>query len=96
MKYDYSSDIKVDLVEQDVSKLSYFDPSDAHDANVRGNHANLVFHLETVIMKNAFDINQLESDSFNRKDLPAKIDYELCIPPTLCYTAYLKTNKTTS
>jgi hypothetical protein len=33
-KSDDYSDIKVDLVEQDISKLSYFDPSDAHDTNV--------------------------------------------------------------
>jgi hypothetical protein len=30
-KFDYSSDIKVDLVEQDIPKLSFFDPSDAHE-----------------------------------------------------------------
>jgi hypothetical protein len=30
-KSDNSPGIKVDLVEQDVPKLSYFDPSDAHD-----------------------------------------------------------------
>jgi hypothetical protein len=35
-KSDYSSDIKVDLLEQDIPKLSYFDPSDAHDTNVKG------------------------------------------------------------
>jgi hypothetical protein len=34
-KSDYSSDIKVDLVKQDIPKLSYFDPSDAHDTNVK-------------------------------------------------------------
>jgi hypothetical protein len=58
-KSDHSSNIEVDLVEQDISKLSYFDPSDAHDTNVRRNHANPVFHLDTVVMKNANDINQL-------------------------------------
>jgi hypothetical protein len=57
-KSDYSSDIKVYLVEQVIPKLSYFDPSDTHDTNVKENHANLVFHLETVVMKNANDINQ--------------------------------------
>jgi hypothetical protein len=34
-KSDHSSDIKVDLLEQDIPKLSYFDPSDAHYTNVR-------------------------------------------------------------
>jgi hypothetical protein len=34
-KSDYSSDIQVDLVEQDIPKLSFFDPSDAHDTNVK-------------------------------------------------------------
>jgi hypothetical protein len=34
-KSDYSSDIQIDLVEQDIPKLSYFDPSDAHDTNVK-------------------------------------------------------------
>jgi hypothetical protein len=53
-KSDDSSDIKVDLVEQDIPKLSYFDPSDAHDINVKGKYASLVFHLETVVTKNAF------------------------------------------
>jgi hypothetical protein len=33
-KSDHSSDIKVDLVEQVIPKLSYFDPSDSHDTNV--------------------------------------------------------------
>jgi hypothetical protein len=51
-KSDNSSDIKVDLVEHDISKLSYFDPSDAHDTNVKGKYASLVFHLDTVVMKN--------------------------------------------
>jgi hypothetical protein len=71
---DLSSDIKVDLVEQDIPKLSYFDPSD--DRNFKGNHASLVFHLDTVVMKDANDINQLNKDSFYSKALPAKIDYE--------------------
>jgi hypothetical protein len=54
-------------VEQDIPKLSYFDPSDAHDTNVNGKYANLVFHLDTVIMKNANDINQLNKDPFHSK-----------------------------
>jgi hypothetical protein len=79
-KSDYSSDIKVDLVEQDTPKLSYFDPSDAHDTNVKVNHAYLVFHLDTFVMKNANDINQLNKDTFYTKALPAKIDYEKLSP----------------
>jgi hypothetical protein len=75
-KSDHSSDIKVDLLGQDIPKLSYFDPSDAYDTNVKGNHANLVFHLDTIVMKNANDINQLNKDSFYIKAFPAKIDYE--------------------
>jgi hypothetical protein len=63
-KSDYSSNIKVDLVQQDIPKLSYFDPSDAHDTNVKGKHAYLVFHIDTVVMNNANDINQLNKDSF--------------------------------
>jgi hypothetical protein len=35
-KSDYSSNIKVDLVAQGIPRLSYFDPSDAHDTNVKG------------------------------------------------------------
>jgi hypothetical protein len=73
---DHSSDIKVNLVERDIPKLSYFDPSDAYDTNVKGNHANLVFHLDIVVMKNDNDINELKKDSFHSKVLPAKIDYE--------------------
>jgi hypothetical protein len=81
-KSDHASDIKVDLVEQDIPKLSYFDPSDAHDTNVKGNHTNLVFHLDTVVMKNANDINQLNKDSFYSKALATKtkIDYEKLSP----------------
>jgi hypothetical protein len=63
-KSDYSSGIKVDLVEQDIPKLSYFDPFDAHNTNVKGNHANVVFHLDTIITKNNNDINQSNKDSF--------------------------------
>jgi hypothetical protein len=29
----HSSDMKVDIVEQDIPKLSYFDPSGAHNTN---------------------------------------------------------------
>jgi hypothetical protein len=74
-KPDYSSDIKVDLVEQDIPKLSCFDPSDAHDTNVKGNHVNLVFHLDTIVMKVV--------NSFYSKALPAKINYEKKCHPTL-------------
>jgi hypothetical protein len=64
------------LVEQDIPKLLYFDPSDAHDTNVKGKYANLVFHLDTVVMKNDNDLNQLNKDSFYSKALPAKFHYE--------------------
>jgi hypothetical protein len=47
-KSDYSSDIDIDLVEQEIPKLSYFDPSDAHDTNIKGKYANLVFHLHII------------------------------------------------
>jgi hypothetical protein len=57
-KSDDSSNIKVDIVEQDIPKLSYVDPSDAHDTNVKGNHANLVFLLDTIVMKNSNGTNQ--------------------------------------
>jgi hypothetical protein len=63
-KYDYSSDMKVDLVDQGIPKLSYFDPSDAHDTNVKGKHANLVLHLDTLFMKNVNDINKFNKNSF--------------------------------
>jgi hypothetical protein len=79
-KSDYSSDINVDLVEQDITKLSYFDPSDAHDTDVKGKYANLVFHLDTVVMKNDNDLNQINKDSFYSKELPAEIDYEKLTP----------------
>jgi hypothetical protein len=68
-KSDHSSDIKVDLVEQDIHKLSYFDPSAAHDTNVKGKYANLVFHLDTDVMKDANDLKQLNKDSFYSKAL---------------------------
>jgi hypothetical protein len=55
-KSNNSSDIQVDLVEQGIPKLSYVDPSDAHDSNVKGKYANLVFHFDTFFMKNANDI----------------------------------------
>jgi hypothetical protein len=79
-KSDHSSDIKVDLVEQGIPKLSYFNPSDAHDTNVKGIYASLVFHLDTVVMKDANDLNQLNKDPFYSKALPAKIDYEKLLP----------------
>jgi hypothetical protein len=79
-KSDYSSDIKNDLVEQDIPKLSYFDPSDAHDTNFKGKYANLVFHLDSVVMKNINDLNQFNKDSFYSKALPSKIDYEKLSP----------------
>jgi hypothetical protein len=79
-KSDHYSDFKIDLVEQDIPKLSYFDPSDAHDTNVKEKHANLVFHLDTVVMKNANDVNQLNKDSFYSKALPAKVDHEKLSP----------------
>jgi hypothetical protein len=72
--------MKVDLVKEDIPKLSYFDPSDAHDTNVNTKYANLVFHLDTIVMKNANDLNQLIKDSCYRKALPAKIDYETLSP----------------
>jgi hypothetical protein len=56
--------------------LSYVDPSDAHDTNVKGKYANLVIHLDTIVMKYANDLNQLNKDSFYSKALPDKIDYE--------------------
>jgi hypothetical protein len=79
-KSDYSSDIKVDLVEQGIPNLSYFYPSDAHDTNVKGKYASLVFHLDTVVMKDANDLNQLNKDSFYSKSLPAKFNYEKLSP----------------
>jgi hypothetical protein len=79
-KSDHYSDIKVDLVEQDIPKLSYFDPSDAHDTNVKGKYANLVFYLDTIVIMNDNDTNQLNQDCFYSKALPAKIDYEKLSP----------------
>jgi hypothetical protein len=60
--------------------LSYFDPSDTHDTNVKRKYEILVFHLDTLVMKDANDINQLNKDSFYSKALPAKIDYEKISP----------------
>jgi hypothetical protein len=51
----------------------------------KGNHANLVFHLDTVLMNNDTDINQLNKDSFYSKALPDKIYYEKLSP----YFAFL-------
>jgi hypothetical protein len=75
-KPDNFSDIKFDFVEQDIPKLSYFDPSDAHDTNVKRKYASLVFHLDTVVMKDSNDIKQSNKDSFHSKALAAEIDYE--------------------
>jgi hypothetical protein len=63
----------VAIIEQDIPKLSYFDPSDAHDTNVKGKYATLVFHLDTVVMKNVSDMNQSNKDSFYSKALPPKL-----------------------
>jgi hypothetical protein len=52
----------------------------AYDTNVKGNHATLVFHLDTIVMENANDINQSNKDSVYSKTLPAKIDYEKLSP----------------
>jgi hypothetical protein len=60
--------------------LSYFDPSDAHDTNVKGRYASLVFQLDTAVMKNVNDINQLNKDSLYSKALPDKIDFEKLSP----------------
>jgi hypothetical protein len=32
------------------------------DTNVKGKYANLVFHLDNIVMKNANDIDQLNKD----------------------------------
>jgi hypothetical protein len=55
-KSDYSSDIMIGLFEQETPKLFCFDPSDAHNTNIKGNHSNLVLHLDTIVMKNDNDI----------------------------------------
>jgi hypothetical protein len=60
--------------------LSYLGPCGSHDTYVKGKYANLVFHLDTVVMKNANDLNQLIKGSFYSKALPAKIDYETLSP----------------
>jgi hypothetical protein len=60
--------------------LSYFDPSDSHDTNVKGKYASLVFHLDTLVMKIGNDLNQLCKDSFYSKALHDKIDYEKLSP----------------
>jgi hypothetical protein len=85
-KSDYSSDIQLELVEQDIPKLSYFNPSDTHDTNVKGKYANLVFHLDTVVMKNTNDINQSKRIHFIAKPYLLKLTMKtitlLCIPHT--------------
>jgi hypothetical protein len=53
---------------------------DAHDTSVKGKHANLVFHSDNLVMKNANDINQLNKDSFYRKALPDKINFKKLSP----------------
>jgi hypothetical protein len=78
-KFDYSFDSNVDLVEHEIPKLLYFNPS-AHDKSFKGKHANLVFHLDTFAMKNANDVNYLNKDSFYSKGSPAKFDYEHLSP----------------
>jgi hypothetical protein len=77
---EFSPDIKIDLVGHGIPKLSYFDPSDAHDTNFKGKHANLVFQIDTTVMNNINDISQLSKNSFYRKALPAKIDNEKLSP----------------
>jgi hypothetical protein len=82
---DHSSDIKFDIVEQDIPKFSYLNPSDAHDTNVKVKHANLLFHLDTAVMNNANDINNLNKEYFYRKALLAKVNYKKLSP----YFAFL-------
>jgi hypothetical protein len=84
-KSDYSSDIKVALGERDIPKLSYFDPSCAHDTNFKGKNENLVCHIGTTMMSNISDTSQVITDFFYSKGLPAKIDYE----ELLTYFAFL-------
>jgi hypothetical protein len=60
--------------------MLYFDPSDAHDTNVKGKYASLVFHSDAIVMKNTNDLHQLNKDSFYSKALPTKIDYEKLSP----------------
>jgi hypothetical protein len=50
------------------------------DTNVKGKYENLAFHLNTIVIKNANDINQFNKDSFYSKSLPAKVDYEKLSP----------------
>jgi hypothetical protein len=56
-----------------IPKLSYFDPSDAHDTNVKGKYTNLVFHLDTVVIKNANDLSQFNKDTFIAKPYLLKL-----------------------
>jgi hypothetical protein len=60
--------------------LSSFDPTDAHDTNIKRKHAIIVFPLDTIVMKNDIDINKLKKDSFYSKALPAKVEYEKLSP----------------
>jgi hypothetical protein len=57
IKSDYSCHIEFDLVEQEITKLSFFDPSDAHDTNVKGKMQIYWFHVDIIVMKNANDIS---------------------------------------
>jgi hypothetical protein len=66
--------------ENGESRCWYFNPFDADGKNIKGKHANLVFHLDNIVIKNANDINQLNKYSFYGKVLPAKIDYEKLSP----------------
>jgi hypothetical protein len=56
--------------------LSYFDPSDAHNKNVKGEHTNLVFHVDITIMNNINDISQVNMESFYYNAFSTEIDYE--------------------
>jgi hypothetical protein len=71
-KPDISSVIKVELVEQGISKLSYFDPSDVHGTNVKEKYVNLEFHLDT-IMNNINNVRPINMDSFTAKTCLLKI-----------------------
>jgi hypothetical protein len=79
-KSDYSSDIKVELVEQRIPKLSYFDPSDTHDKSITGKHTNIVLHTYTTIVNNSNSISLVNKASFYSKVLPDEIDYEYLSP----------------
>jgi hypothetical protein len=88
-KPDYSSDIKFDFVKKGIPELSYVDPSNAHNKNVKGKHTNLVFHLDTIAMNNANSINQLHKDSFYSKPCLLKLTMRN-YHPTLYSAHYCK------